>query len=404
MEIQRIEEEIEKLQAEFGENVIVLKTTSATTVDTQSSTTVLEMGAHYAMKNQQVDFVIITPLEEERDAILRKLPSYTKIKSTEDDPRIYFQSDLPIDSGSGSYRIIIMPLLGMGRVQGATATNDAIRRWDPRYVILVGIAGGVEEKGVKLGDVLVSDEIVDYELQKITKKGPDIRWKVYNAGARLLGAAQNFIDNSWVNLIDIQRPYPGQPKRHIGPIASGDKVIDFAKALTKYRETWSKLIGVEMEAGGVALSTLQAEKRARFFMIRGVSDLADGTKNDPEVEDWRPYACDVAAAYTIALLRSEPIPISSGTVKSMPDSKAETQSLDTCILRALYAHFEITPGNHKMNFVTLVQTCLVEPKEVIAQLINLQEKGWIEASLLDRAEAGRVWLTAEGIKVAKNLL
>ncbi len=60
-----------------------------------------------------------------------------------------------------------MPLLGMGRVEATAATSDAIRKWNPRYVVLVGIAGGVAGRGVQLGDVLVSSQIVDYELQKI---------------------------------------------------------------------------------------------------------------------------------------------------------------------------------------------------------------------------------------------
>ncbi len=259
-----------------------------------------------------VDFVIVTPLEEERDAVLEKLPGYRRLMPSEDDIRIYFGIHLPVtfpDGSSGTYQVVVMPLLGMGRAQATAATNDAIRRWNPRYVILVGVAGGIEAKGAKLGDVLVPDKIVDYELQKLTDKGPDIRWEVYGVSSRLLGAAKNFIGDDWLKLIDTQRPRRGKPERHIGPIASGDKVVDYAEALNlkKCREVWSKLIGVEMEAGGVALSALQAEKQVRFFMIRGVSDLADGDKNAPQVKKWRPYACDVAASYAIALLKSGPV-------------------------------------------------------------------------------------------------
>ena len=200
----------------------------------------------------------------------------------------------------------------MGRVQATTATVDAIRRWHPRYVVLIGIAGGVAAKGVSLGDILVADQIVDYELQKLTPKGPDIRWEVHRADPRLVGSALNFTDETWQESITAERPDDGSPRRHMGPIASGDKVIAFGAALAKYRETWSKLIGVEMEAGGVAAAAFQAAERPGFFMVRGVSDLADEQKSSPEVEKWRQYACDVAASYAIALLRSGPIlPISS---------------------------------------------------------------------------------------------
>ncbi|MBN2393996.1 MAG: SUMF1/EgtB/PvdO family nonheme iron enzyme [Anaerolineae bacterium] len=254
-----------------------------------------------------VDFVIITPLEEERDAVLTKLLGHRKLDPIPGDPYVYYQADLPIASGKGLYRLIVMPLVGMGRVKAVTATDAAIRRWDPRYVILVGIAGGVAAKGVNLGDVLVADKIVDYALQKQTAEGADIRWEVYNASTSLLAAAQNFKDDSWPDLVQVKRPRHSKPKRHIGPIASGDVVIDFVDVLNKYRETWSKLIGVEMEAGGVALSAFVAEKQVQFFMIRGVSDLADGDKDKPKTQNWRAYACDVAAAYAVGLLRSGPV-------------------------------------------------------------------------------------------------
>ena len=101
-----------------------------------------------------VDFVIITPLAEERDAVLGKIESYTKTNPTEEDTRVYYTSELKATFPDGSptiYRIAIAPLIDMGRVEAATATNDAVRRWRPRFVLLVGIAGGYREAGVQLG-------------------------------------------------------------------------------------------------------------------------------------------------------------------------------------------------------------------------------------------------------------
>ena len=92
----------------------------------------------------QADFVLITALEEERDALLAKLPGHRQLDPCDEDIRVYYHADLTtvFPSGAqGSYKVIVMPLLGMGRVQATAATGDAIRRWHPRYVILVGIAG-----------------------------------------------------------------------------------------------------------------------------------------------------------------------------------------------------------------------------------------------------------------------
>jgi len=226
----------------------------------------------------------------------------------------------------------------MGRVEAATLAGDAISRWRPRYVLLVGIAGGaatkslhqddsgttggVAAKGVRLGDVLIAESIIDYELQKRSAKKTDIRWKTYTIDQRLLPAAQNFDDLSWQQLLRETRPEDGAPKIHFGPIASGDKVIAYSKGLDSIRDVWSKLIGVEMEAGGVALRATQTAQPPGFFMIRSVSDLADQQKGADEVERWRAYACDVAAAYTIGLLQSGPVPLSLGAASQSVGSAA----------------------------------------------------------------------------------
>ena len=259
-----------------------------------------------------VDFVLVTALPEERDALLGKLPGHRQLRPTEDDIRTYFQADLPIifpDNSTGRYRVVVMCLLGMGRVQAVTATMDAIRRWQPRYILMVGIAGGLAAGNVHIGDILISDQIVDYELQKLTPLGPEIRWDVQRADPRLLNACNNYIDEKWQELIQVKRPDKARPQRHTGPIASGDKVIAFDEVLTGYRDVWPKLIGVEMEAAGVATAAFQSSRRSGFFMIRGVSDLADMNKDSTNVKKWRKYACDIAASYTIALLKSGPIPL-----------------------------------------------------------------------------------------------
>jgi nucleoside phosphorylase len=272
---------------------------------------------------QEVDFVIVTALPEERDAVLAKLPGYKRLDPTSSDIRIYYLANVPVtfpSGNTGAYRVIVMPLFGMGRVEATTATSDAIHRWEPRYVILAGIAGGISKKGVHLGDILLANQIVDYELQKLESPQREVRWKVYNIDPRFLGAVSNF-DNKWQNLINVARPEDGILEHHIGSILSGDKVIADASILTEYTDMWSKLIGVEMEAGGVACTSLQAADAPGFFMVRGVSDLADKEKDSDEVKKWRQYACDVAASYTIALLKSGPVPLSDEINKNVFDDK-----------------------------------------------------------------------------------
>ena len=97
----------------------------------------------------------------------------------------------------------------------------------------------------------------------------------------------------------------------MGPIATGDKV-DAAGVLNRYRNAWPKLIGIEMESGGAATAAFQSALRPGFFMVRGVSDLADLDKDSSSIGRWRKYACAWRLAtslpYSPATARSPSIP------------------------------------------------------------------------------------------------
>lgn len=259
-------------------------------------------------KLERIDFLLVTALPEERDALLAQLPGYTRVPPRRDDVHVYFSANVTTADEAGRYQIVVMPLLGMGRVNAATATAEAIKRWRPRHVVLVGIAGGIAARNVGLGDLLISEQVVDYELQKLTAKGIEVRWSVHKASRRLYAAALNVIGDAWTKRIATKKPDEGVPRIHLGPIASGDKVVAVQSVLDEYRNVWPALIGVEMEAAGVASACFAAARQPEFFMVRGVSDLADEGKNAPGTEVFRRYACDVAAAYVVELIRNRPVP------------------------------------------------------------------------------------------------
>jgi nucleoside phosphorylase len=259
---------------------------------------------------QSIDFLLVVALREELEALLGKLGGYRQLPPFENDIHTYFAADVQTtfaDGSAGMYEVAVMSLVGMGRPQATKGTTDAIHTFDPRYVLLVGIAGGISAKGVRIGDVLVADQIVDYELQKLSSGKVDTRYELYRADARLLSACQSLIGNRWLELVGTTRPEAGIPKCHIGHIASGDKKIVVGQALEVYQDVWTKLVGVEMEGSGAALAAFQSAKPPGFFMVRGVSDLVDENGDTSEIEKWRPYACDVAASYAVGLLRSGPV-------------------------------------------------------------------------------------------------
>ena len=152
--------------------------------------------------------------------------------------------------------------------------------------------------------------------KSLTPEGPEVRYSVHRTNPRLFGASQHLPTEDWLKLVATDRPDGGTPDLIPGPIASGDKVVAFKDVLERYHSAWPKLVGVEMEAGGAASAAFQRDSPPGFFMIRGVSDLADEKKNEEEVRQWRSYAADVAAAFTIALLSSGPVPVSASSQSS----------------------------------------------------------------------------------------
>lgn len=253
-----------------------------------------------------IDFLLVTALPQERDAVLGYLAGFQRLAPDPEDNYVYYRATIPFsreDGSKGTYEVVLTTPLGESRVQAAIATTMAIQRWRPAHVLVIGYAIGVSANTITRGDLLIADQIVDYESQRL--EGDQLRpyWQGYQVDARLMAQLQAYRGTRWHTSPRRLRPGKGQPRLHIGPIASGDKVIASTQQLAWLTETWHHLIGFETEAGGVVAATAQAPSRPRFFMIRGVASLAESKHDDR----WQAYACAVAAAFTVAFLRSGPV-------------------------------------------------------------------------------------------------
>ncbi|WP_437310270.1 phosphorylase family protein [Sorangium sp. So ce388] len=255
-----------------------------------------------------VDFLILTALPEERDAVLSKLPGHRRLDRDGVDLHTYFEATVATNREDGAiYRVLITCQASMGPIQAAISASAVTERWHPDHLLLVGIAGGLKAE-VAFGDVMVARAVADYTVGKVREDGSrEERWESYPADAGLVHAVNAFLVG-WEDLISEARPEDGKPKRIVDVIASGGDVITSKELIAAYQKDWPKLIGVEMEGGAVAAALHHHKLRPRFIMIRGVSDLADGEDNASMKKVWRAYARDVAAAYAIGLLRDGPVP------------------------------------------------------------------------------------------------
>lgn len=268
-----------------------------------------------------VDFVIVTALPEERDALLAVLPGALKLDKGSRDIHTFHTARIKTHrKDKAEYAVIITCLVKMGPITATAQTVSVVTRWQPRYVLLVGIACGIRG-AVNHGDILVATQVADYTIGKQEGGPRKINWDVHPCGVSLLDSA-NDLGDTWRKGIRVKRPGEGEPAREKGVVASGGDVIQDDEIIVTYSKSWPKLIGIEMESGGVAAAVHQSADRPEFLMIKSVSDFGKD-KHDPEITPWREYACAAAAAFATALMKSGPAPSRAITNRTVAGGKAD---------------------------------------------------------------------------------
>jgi len=137
--------------------------------------------------------VVLTALAEEKAAVVAALAGTTDfevIREVRDDVHVAL---------IGALRIAVTSLLGMGNVGASAAAREVIEAWQPEFLVLVGIAAGIRGQGsdLRLGDILVADQVVGFELAKLTPDGPQRRYQSFRPHFDLLAAAQSVAASGW---------------------------------------------------------------------------------------------------------------------------------------------------------------------------------------------------------------
>jgi len=341
-----------------------------------------------------IDFAFVTALPIERDALLRRLEG-REVVQDDFEPLTYYRGSISVPATGEYYEVVVVMLLGMGNDEAAVSTVRVIERWHPAYILMVGIAGGVPGK-VALGDVVVSDFVYYYEPAKRTPKGDQRRAQQFLSDRLLYGRALAYEAGEWRSDITIARPGAAQadvpfPKAYFGAIGSGEKVIADARALSRLLKECPRLLAVAMEGAGVARAAAQQPHPPPFIEVRGICDYANEQKND----DWQPFAAEAAAAFTVGLLRSRPVPPVGVNTRRMQE-KGSFLILCAQSLRSIAAHelldvLEKDSTSRSMEIISLDFTDLVangiftDPEVAALRLTSPQ--GSLYAALARRGEA-----------------
>ena len=261
--------------------------------------------------------LIVTAIEEEFKAVSRHL----KNSGTVDTAKYPHSFSLKTENGFGINGVLIQT--GMGQVNAGLATFAAVLKYSPDIVVLTGICAGVSgASDVKVGDIIIAEQHVFFEWQKIKEDHPtDFRFIVTRGGQNLLTKARTLPRESWVKNITIARPQSDshESQTHFGVVLTGDKVVADTDFVTELKTSWSRAIGLEMESYGASMAVENSSPRADFLMAKSVSDMADAYKDN----SWHDYCTDVAAAYTIALIKHHDYPNRPQSDRSLSGSVSD---------------------------------------------------------------------------------
>ena len=173
---------------------------------------------------------------------------------------------------------------------GATLTVlEGIDALDPYWVLMVGIAFGMDEAKQRIGDVLIADRVRTYEQQRIGTSDEgylmlvDRNVNVPPSQALLTRLMSAELDAG----LDLRVKF--------GSMLTGEKLIDNLDFRTSLLELAEEAIGGEMEAAGV-WSSAEARKRD-WGVVKAICDWGDGDKNHKDKDVHQATAAKSAAEF-----------------------------------------------------------------------------------------------------------
>ncbi|WP_030568285.1 5'-methylthioadenosine/S-adenosylhomocysteine nucleosidase family protein [Streptomyces aureocirculatus] len=229
------------------------------------------------------DVGVVTILSEE----LRSVVDELKLQRHKEPGGLYFYRGEHA-SPQATVRIVATQSQSQGQRSTMAALENLRRHYEPRLWALVGVGGGIHDDHARIGNVIVSTDIVYYENRKINPRG-DVRRRGEHrqAPAPVVHAVNAFFaDHGTPARIAGQLSTHASEEFDVYPgvIGSGEAVItdrenEIRSYLTNYHE---KVLAVDMEAGGLSQywqeNSVYGGINPGWIVIRGVSDNADEEK------------------------------------------------------------------------------------------------------------------------------
>ena len=189
-----------------------------------------------------------------------------------------------------------------GNTTAAIEAERALAYFHPRYVLFVGVAGGL--KDVHVGDIVVADRVYGYEAGKADRTflpRPSVNLSTYPLVQR---ATMERMKQDWYLRLQLPRQET-IPHVFVAPIAAGEKVLSSTRsAVWKFlRANYSNVLAIEMEGYGF-LHAAYANHHVEALVVRGISDLVDG-KSEADAAHSQELASAHASAFAFEVLAKQ---------------------------------------------------------------------------------------------------
>ncbi|MBV9228476.1 MAG: hypothetical protein JOZ18_04110 [Chloroflexi bacterium] len=218
---------------------------------------------------------------------------------------------------SGARAFMVRSEMGAGGPSGATLTiNEGIQVLAPSAVIMVGIAFGVDPRKQRIGDILVSRQLLGYELQRIGKNGAEV--KIIQRGDRPQ-ASPRLLDRFHTGVLG----WSGQ-KVEFGLVLSGDKLVDGMDFRNQLLRFAPDAIGGEME--GTGLYAAAQRKKVDWILVKAICDWADGNKGYNK-RARQQQAAENAVSFVLHVLRQGGFNQNAAGSSTLPQEEQKAQPL-----------------------------------------------------------------------------
>jgi len=249
--------------------------------------------------DEHLDVVVLTVIPAELEAARRVLQIEARAREKTVDGTVYFRGAVRSSLADRDYAIALTCIGSAGNPVAAAATASAIARYQPRAVLLMGIAAGIRDK-VRVGDVVLSDRVVAYEPAALIRSAngtkvqprPEIDRTPHTMAQDVVtyrldsARLRTAFERAGGVIPTAPEARAEEFRAHVattisarqGTIASGEKLLRDPGKLLEVRELHGKTEVGEMEASGV----VDACRRGAvpWLIIRGISDFGDELKDD----------------------------------------------------------------------------------------------------------------------------